>query len=171
MSEYIIRPVREEDAKRLTEIYAYYVENTAVSFEYTAPDEQEFIRRIKETTKVYPYLVYEKDGLVLGYAYAGRYASRAAYDWTVSSSIYIDKEHRCGGIGRALYAELEDRLRAMGMKSIIAGIAYLEKEDEYLKNDSVYFHEKVGYERVAQVKAAGKKFGRWYDLVLSQKML
>ena len=103
MSEYIIREVRITDAKRLVEIYAPYILETAVSFEYHVPDIEEFENRIREYTKKYPYLFCEKDGQVLGYAYASAYSTREAYDWTAMTSIYIDKDCRREGVGAMLY--------------------------------------------------------------------
>ena len=89
-----IREVQISDAPRLVEIYSYYVMNTAVSFEYVVPTADEFERRIKHTTEKYPYLVCVDDGKVVGYAYAGAYSTRQAYDWTATTSIYVDMEYR-----------------------------------------------------------------------------
>ena len=171
MGEYKIREVKPEDAGRLAEIYAYYVENTAISFEYEAPSAAEFERRIRKITEKYPYLVCEKDGLVIGYVYASAYSGRAAYAWTVTTSIYVDRECRRQGIGSLLYAELEKRLREQRIVNLLAGVAFCEEEDEYLTHDSCRFHEREGYEKVAQMKTVGKKFDRWYDLVWMQKKL
>ena len=171
MSEYIIREVRITDAKRLVEIYAPYILETAVSFEYHVPTVEEFENRIREYTKKYPYLVCEKDGQVLGYAYASAYSTREAYDWTAMTSIYIDKDCRRQGVGAMLYRELEKRLKVKGIVNLLAGIAYIEEEDEYLTNDSLKFHTKEGYVKVAHMKAVGKKFDRWYDLIWMQKVL
>ena len=93
-SSLIIRKVKPEDAERLVDIYSYYVEKTAVSFEYEVPSVEEFQKRIKHITEKYPYLVCEKDGEIIGYVYASEYSSREAYSWTVGTSIYIDKEYR-----------------------------------------------------------------------------
>lgn len=171
MGQLSVRAVQISDAERLAEIYSYYVIKTAVSFEYEAPSADEFIRRIERTTEKYPYLVCEKDGLVVGYAYAGTYNSREAYDWTVSTSIYIDREHRREGIGSLLYASLEHELKNQGIINLLAGVAFLEKEDEYLSHDSYLFHIKEGYEKVAHMKTVGKKFDRWYDLLWMQKKI
>lgn len=103
MSDLIIRDVRLEDAARLSEIYSYYVLNTAVSFEYEAPSADEFKTRIEKTVAKYPYQVCEKDGKVIGYIYAGEYSSRSAYSWTATTSIYLDKDYRRQGIGTRLY--------------------------------------------------------------------
>ena len=170
-SEYIIRKADIRDAQRLLEIYSYYVLNTAVSFEYTVPSISEFENRIKTTEEKYPYLVYIINGSIAGYAYAGAYSNREAYSWTAASSVYIDKEHRRQGIGSALYKALENELRSMGIKNLLAGVAYCENEDEYLTHDSYKFHLKMGYVKAAQLISVGKKFDRWYDLLWMQKKL
>ena len=105
-NEIIIRDVKPEDAERLVEIYSYCVLNTAVSFEYKTPSIEEFKERIINTTKKYPYLVCEKNNLVVGYAYAGAYSTREAYSWTATTSIYIDKDYRRKGIGKKLISTI-----------------------------------------------------------------
>ena len=166
-----VREVRISDASDLSEIYSYYVHDTAVSFEYEAPSADEFIKRIEHTTEKYPYLVCEKDGLVVGYAYAGAYSAREAYRWTVSTSIYVDRDHRREGIGSLLYASLEHELKKQGIVNLLAGVAFNDKEDEYLSHDSYRFHLKEGYSEVAHMKSVGKKFDRWYDLLWFQKKI
>ena len=87
------------------------------------------------------------------------------------TSIYIDKDCRRQGVGALLYRELEKRLKVKGIVNLLAGIAYIENEDEYLTHDSIKFHTKEGYIEVANMKAVGKKFDRWYDLIWMQKVL
>ena len=169
--DFTIRDASSEYAIRLVEIYSYYVESTAVSFEYETPSIEEFERRISRISEKYPYLVYEEDGKILGYVYASAYSKREAYNWTVTTSIYLDKDARRRGIGTLLYKELEKRLKEQGIVNLLAGVAMCEKEDEYLTHDSYLFHEKEGYEEVAYMKAVGKKFDRWYDLVWFQKKI
>jgi len=171
MGELTVREAKPEDAKRLLEIYSHYVKNTAVSFEYETPTQEEFEERIRKISRVYPYLVCVKDGEILGYVYAGRYNPREAYSWTVTTSIYVDKDIRRQGVGRFLYAELEKRLKERGIINLLAGVAHADKEDEYLTHDSLRFHLKEGYEKVAQFKTVGKKFDRWYDLLWLQKKI
>ena len=170
-NELKIRNARIEDAERLVEIYAYYVRNTAVSFEYKVPSVSEFSKRIRKTMEQYPYLVCEKQGRVIGYAYAGAYSIREAYAWTATSSIYIDHTFRRQGAGARLYEVLEDRLRKQGIVNLLAGVAYSEKEDVFLSHDSCQFHLKQGYIQVARMRGIGKKFDRWYDLLWMQKRL
>ena len=171
MSDHIIRDVKISDAERLVEIYSPYIRNTAVSFEYHVPTVAEFEERIRDYTKKYPYLVCEKDGQVVGYAYASAYSTREAYNWTAMTSIYIDEDCRRQGVGSLLYRELERRLKSQGIVNLLAGIAYAEKEDEYITHDSLKFHTREGYTKVAHMKAVGKKFDRWYDLIWMQKVL
>ncbi len=171
MDQMSIRNVRTSDAGRLAEIYSHYVLDTAVSFEYKAPSADEFIKRIEHTAAKYPYLVCEKANIVVGYAYAEAYSKREAYSWTVSTSIYIDKDHRREGIGTRLYASLEQELQKQGIINLLAGVAFSEEEDKYLTHDSYLFHLKEGYEKVAHMKTVGKKFGRWYDLLWMQKKI
>ena len=166
-----IREVRVEDAERLVEIYAHYVLNTAVSFEYEVPSVEEFTNRIQKISAKYPYLVCMDQDKVIGYAYAGAYSVREAYSWTATTSIYIDKEYRRKGAGKMLYAVLEERLRERGIVNLLAGVAYAEEEDEYLSHDSLHFHQKMGYIQVARMMTIGKKYDRWYDLLWLQKKL
>ena len=170
-SNLIIRDTKIQDAKSLVEIYAPYVKNTAVSFEYKVPSVEEFEERIRHITEKYPYIVCLKNDTIVGYAYASAYSSREAYAWTATSSIYIDKDFRRQGAGSLLYKELEDRLRKLGIVNLLAGVAYTEAEDKYLTKDSYNFHIKMGYEKVAHMKGIGKKFDHWYDLIWLQKKL
>ena len=171
MSELKIRDAQIEDAARLVEIYSPYVLDTAVSFECTAPSVEEFADRIKNIKTKFPYRVCEKDGKIIGYVYASSYSSRAAYDWTVSTSIYVDKDCRRNGAGALLYKELEKRLKEKGIINLLAGVAFCENEDEYLTHDSQKFHLKMGYSEVAHMKGVGKKFERWYDIKWFQKKI
>lgn len=171
MEMYKIREATLEDAERLVEIYSHYVLNTAVSFEYEVPTVTEFRERMRNIMKKYPYLVAVKDDLVVGYVYSGAYSTREAYSWTAANSIYVDKDYRRQGIGSLLYGELEKRLKEQGIVNLLAGSAFCDVEDEYLTHASYEFHKHMGYEKVAQLKAIGKKFDRWYDLLWMQKKI
>ncbi|MCR4704839.1 MAG: GNAT family N-acetyltransferase, partial [Lachnospiraceae bacterium] len=122
MNDFVIRKVRLEDAERLVEIYSYYVENTAISFEYEAPSVEEFRGRISNILKKHPYIVLEEDGLIMGYAYAGPFKGRAAYDHSCEMTIYLDRNAKGNGYGRALYEALEKSLKEMGMLNLYACI-------------------------------------------------
>ena len=128
----MIRIAEESDSKELLEIYAYYVEKTAITFEYEVPSIKTFGERIHKTLKRYPYLVSEKDGRLAGYAYAGPFKDRRAYDWSVETTIYIAKDVRRQGIGRELYTALEHALALQNVINLNACIAYPDPEDEYL---------------------------------------
>ena len=171
MNELKIRDAQIEDTERLLEIYSHYILNTAVSFEYDVPTLDEFKERIRNIKKKYPYLVCEKDGKIIGYVYASAYSPRAAYNWTVTTSIYVDKDCRRIGAGALLYKELEKRLKEIGIVNLLAGVAFSENEDEYLSHDSPKFHLKQDYYEVAHMKEVGKKFDRWYDLKWYQKKI
>ena len=167
----LVRPVTEDDAGRLLEIYSYYVEKTAVSFEYDVPTVQEFRRRISATTQKYPYLCAVQDGRILGYAYAGAFHPRAAYQWAAELSVYIDKNARRLGLGRLLYDALENQLKKMGILNLYACIASSQTEDEYLTDGSPRFHEHMGFRTVGTFHQCGKKFGRWYDMIWMEKII
>lgn len=164
-----IRVASKEDAKELLKIYAPYVENTAISFEYTAPDLQEFEQRIEKILEKYPYLAAEREGEIVGYAYANTFYSRAAYDWSVETTVYVRSDQKKSGVGRALYEALEKILLEQNILNLYACIAYCEKEDEYLTQNSVQFHEHLGYRLVGEFQKCGYKFGRWYNMVWMEK--
>lgn len=167
----MIRIVREEDTEQLLELYAYYVEHTAITFEYEVPSVEEFRGRICRTAERYPYLVSECDGVIRGYAYAGVFHERSAYDWAVETSIYVAKGETRQGIGKELYMALEQALALQHIINLNACIAYPAKEDPYLTKNSVQFHQHMGYRMVGQFYKCGYKFGRWYDMVWMEKCI
>ena len=166
-----IRVATKEDAEALLAIYAPYVEKTAITFEYEVPSIEEFRCRIQETLKKYPYLVAEKNGKIVGYAYAGAFHVRPAYDWAVETSIYVSELQKGEGIGKALYKALEEQLSRLHILNLNACIAYPETEDEHLNKDSVRFHTHLGYRMVGEFYQCGYKFDRWYNMVWMEKHL
>ena len=126
----MIREVCLDDAEKLLEIYAPYVKETAISFEYEVPAVEEFRERIRKTMEKYPYLVAESQGEILGYCYAGPFHSRKAYEKSVEMSIYVQAGQRRRGVGRSLYLALEERLKVQGIRNLYACIAWPEQEDE-----------------------------------------
>lgn len=166
-----IRTAEFSDAERLVEIYAPYVVQTAISFEYEVPSVEEFRDRIKNVLKKYPYIVAEQDGHIVGYAYAGAFKAREAYDWSVETSIYVDITTQHQGIGGRLYEELEKILKRMNILNMNACIGYPKVEDEHLTRNSVAFHEHLGFQMVGEFHDCGYKFGRWYDMVWMEKMI
>lgn len=171
MGEINIRAALPEDAEKLLAIYAPYVENTAITFEYAVLTEREFKDRITRTLEKYPYLVAEMDGEITGYAYASAFHPREAYGWAAESSIYIRMDKKRGGIGKALYNTLEKILKEQNILNIYARIAVPLKEDEHLTWDSVRFHERMGYRMAGELLQCGYKFGCWYNMACMEKML
>lgn len=166
-----IRTAGIHDAQALLEIYAPYVRNTAITFEYEVPKPADFQKRIENTLKKYPYIVAEADGEILGYAYTGAFKERAAYDWSAEVSIYVKEDKHGNGVGRKLYAALEEISRVQRILNLNACIACSDMEDEYLTNDSVTFHSHMGYTMVGKFHQCGYKFGRWYDMVWMEKRI
>ena len=171
MSEVEIRTASLRDAKALLHIYEYYEKNTANSFEYEVPTIQEFKRRMTNTLKKYPYLTAVKDNEILGYAYAGPFVGRAAYDWSAELTIYLAPKKRKQGIGKKLYKALEQALAESGIQNLYACIGYPEVPDEYLTKNSAEFHEHLGYTKAGQFHKCGYKFGRWYDMIWMEKLI
>jgi L-amino acid N-acyltransferase YncA len=148
----------ERDAEQIAAIYAPNVTDTNISFEFEPPSAEEMRRRIQVTLKRYPWLVCEHQGRVLGYAYAGAHGSRAAYQWSVDVSVYVHKDARRTGVGRALYASLFAALELQGFYNAYAGAT--------LPNPaSVGLHESVGFRRVGVYRGVGYKLGAWHDVV------
>lgn len=167
-----IERVAVEDAKELLAIYAPYVKETAISFEYEVPSVEEFETRIKNISSKYPYIkATDEYGVILGYAYAGAFKTRKAYDWAVETTIYVRKDLHKNGVGRALYDALEKSLKGMGILNLNACIAFTDHEDENLTNGSMIFHEKLGYSLVGTFHKCGYKFNKWYDMIWMEKEL
>ena len=164
-----IRLVADSDVAAIAALYRPIVESTAISFETEPPTPEDMRRRIGETLPSYPWLVYDVAGQVAGYAYATRHRVRAAYQWSVDTSIYIHPEFRRHGIGRGLYASLFAILAAQGYFNAYAGIA--------LPNPaSVALHESVGFQPLGVYRNVGYKLDAWHDvgwwqLVLQQSEL
>lgn len=166
-----IRDAKIEDAARILEIYDYYVKNTAITFEYSTPTLEEFKERIEKTMKRYPYLVILKDGCIEGYAYAGTFIGRAAYDWSCELTVYLDHQAQKCGMGRKIYEALEVKLRDMGILNLYACIAYPNCADEFLNTNSADFHAHLGFEKVGEFHNCGYKFGNWYDMIWMEKII
>ena len=159
------------DAKKLLAIYAPYVRETAITFEYEVPTIEEFAVRIAHTLERYPYLVAKYNGEIVGYAYAGPLHERPAYDWAVETSIYVKHDKKGQKIGRALYDALEVQLRRQNIVNVNACIASPAIEDAHLTRDSILFHEKLGYQMVGEFHQCGYKFDTWYNMVWMEKMI
>lgn len=147
----------ERDAAPCAAIYAPYVEGSAISFEERAPSGAEMAARIAAVSVTHPWLVAELGGEIVGYAYACRFLERPAYRWTASVSVYVDRELHRNGIGRALYAELFERLRRQRFRSACAGITVPNPA-------SVALHRGLGFVEVGVSREIGWKEGAWRDI-------
>ena len=165
------RTASEEDAAALLDIYRYYVEKTAITFEWEVPSLENFKRRISHTLEKYPYIVAQSEGRILGYAYAGPFKERKAYDWSAETTIYLDHTIRHQGVGKLLYMKLEESLKKMHILNLNACIGYPETNDEYLTDNSARFHEHLGYSFAGRFHDSGYKFSRWYDMIWMEKMI
>jgi L-amino acid N-acyltransferase YncA len=155
--ETVIRLARSEDAAQVAAIYEPFVSGTSTSFEYAVPDPSETASRIALALSHAPYLVYEVEGEVLGFAYASKHRERAAYQWSVDVSVYIHERARRRGVGRALYTSLFALLRLQGFYTAHAGIT--------LPNPaSVGLHEALGFRPVGVYRSVGFKHGAWHDV-------
>lgn len=166
-----IMPVKIEDAEELLSIYAPYVRDTAISFEYEVPSLSDFQDRIRSISSILPYIKAVRDGEILGYAYAGKFKNRKAYDWSVEVTVYVRKDLRRSGVGKLLYHALEDSLKRIGVLNMNACIALPKEEDEHLHNDSYYFHKKMGFQPVGTFHNCGYKFHTWYDMIWMEKFI
>lgn len=153
----MIRECRLGDAQRICEIYNHFVIDTCATFELEPVTEDVMSKRIQATIRHYPWLVYEVDDIINGYAYATQWKSRAGYKHSAESTVYVAPAFSGSGIGSALLRELLVRLKPIGVHSVLAGIA--------LPNEpSVALHEKLGFEQVAHFRETGRKFNRWIDV-------
>lgn len=166
-----IRMATIEDAKEILEIYAPYVKDTAISFEYDIPSVEEFAERINNILKKYPYIVAIDNNQIIGYAHVSAFKERAAYDWAVETTLYMRHDCRGKGIGKKLYLALEEILKRQNVLNLNACIAYTSNEDETLTNASTYFHESLGYKKVAHFTKCGYKFRTWYDMIWMEKII
>ena len=166
MSAATIRPVQSEDIPAITRIYTQAVQHGTASFEIEPLGEAEMARRLDALIAGrFPYLVAVLDGAVAGYAYAGPYRARSAYDFTVEDSVYIAPQAQRRGIGRALLDRVIVESEARGCRQMIAVIG------DSAQAASIALHAAAGFRRVGTFDAVGFKFGRWLDSVLMQRKL
>jgi phosphinothricin acetyltransferase len=166
-----IRMATEADAKEILKIYIPYITDTAITFEYDIPSVAEFSQRIRDTLRMYPYIVVLEDNCIVGYAYASAFKKRPAYNWAVETSVYLKQDCRGKGLGKKLYLVLEEILKRQNIINLNACIAYTIEKDTHLDNTSAIFHEYLGYKKVGRFTKCGYKFGTWYDMIWMEKML
>ena len=170
-----VRIAQPEDAAALARIYAYYVTDTAISFEYEAPSAKKFAKNMAQIEERYPFLLAEdtESGAVLGYACAHPFINRPAYDWGVETTIYVDKECKKSGVGRALYEALESVLSMQHILNVNACIATPAGPgtERYVSTNSMEFHAHMGYRLVGEFHNCGYKFGLWFHMVWMEKMI
>ncbi|WP_085833176.1 GNAT family N-acetyltransferase [Clostridium merdae] len=155
-----LRFATPEDAPRILAIYAPYILNTCITYEYTVPTLEEFEERIRNISKKMPYLVYEQeDGTILGYAYAAPHMTRAAYQWDAELSIYMNEQNHRSGVGTILYKALIALLKEQGYINLYALISVPNEP-------SVGFHRSLGFEQVGIYPHTGYKLGRWNDIAI-----
>lgn len=157
-----IRVATEADTAQILAVYVPYILHSTHTFEYTVPSEAEFRERLRVISTQFPWLVWEEDGRILGYAYGSAPFERAAYRWCAEVSIYLTPEVRGKGIGRRLYAALEQILWLQGYRVLYALVT-----DE--NAESLAFHRSLGYKEVARLPRSGVKFGRWLGVVWLEK--
>lgn len=160
----MIRPATEKDVPEILAIYAPYVETSTATFEYDVPCSRSFLQRFYDITAQYPWLVWEEEGKILGYAYASAPYSRAAFSWCAEPSIYLHPEAKGRGIGKKLYAVLEEILLRQGYQVLYALITSENAE-------SIAFHQKNGYTLQVDFPDCGFKFGRWLGLTWMEKRI
>lgn len=160
----MIRMANERDIPAILAIYAPYVRDTAISFEYTVPTQAEFSARFQRITARFPWLVWEEDGQLLGYAYGSLPWERAAFQWCAEVSIYLHPSAHRRGIGTALYRVLEQLLTLQGYRKVYAVVTTANRA-------SVVFHEAAGYKLTASFPGCGFKHGVWHGTLWLEKAL
>jgi phosphinothricin acetyltransferase len=163
--EIVIRPAMVADAAAVAGIYNHYIRETIITFEEEEVSPPEIARRIEQVGSAsLPWLIAERDGESLGYAYATRWHSRSAYRFSTEIAVYVDVNHKRRGVGSRLYDQLFPLLKTRGIRAVMAGIA--------LPNEaSVALHEKFGLSKVAHFTAVGFKFNGWIDVGYWQRIL
>jgi len=153
-----------EDVDALLAIYAPYCTETVITFEYDVPEREEFLNRIKKILSKYPYLVAVENGNIVGYAYASEYKTRAAYQWDVETSIYVDRNCRAHGIGTILYEKLLELLKKQNIFHAYACVTLPNEASQGI-------HEKFGFRLAGILPKSGYKFGAWHDIGWFEKSL
>lgn len=164
MFRMLVRDAVSADATACAAIYAPYVEQTAISFESVPPSAEEMADRIAAAQRAHAWLVAEEDGAVIGYAYGGAYKTRAAYRWSCEVSVYVARDRRRTGAGKALYTELFARLAALGYHTAVAGMTQPNEA-------SAALHRAMGFEPIGTYRRIGWKHDAWHDVTWTQRAL
>ena len=157
MSKVKIRLATPKDGEAILNIYKYYIENTAITFETEVPSVEAFGQRIENTLSRFPWLVCEVDDVVAGYAYASKHRERAAYQWSADLSIYVDEKYHRRHIAKALYQVLEETLRLQGYYTVFAGVTSPNPKSEA-------FHAAYGFDTVGVFENVGYKLEQWWGV-------
>jgi len=164
MNHVKIRLAEKSDAAALLNIYAPYILDTSITFEYEVPSTAEFAARIQNITQNFPWLICEIDGQAAGYIYAAPYKTRAAFQWDTEISVYLSPAFHRKGIASALYSCLEPMITAQGYLNLYALITVPNPV-------SVSFHESKGFRPVCIYRSTGFKLGAWHDMTVLEKQL
>lgn len=152
------------DAEDLLNIYAPYVKNTDITYEYEVPSIDEFRRRMENVLSKFPYIVAIVDDKIAGYVYASTFRQRVAYNWGLETSIYIMEQFQGNHLGEKLYKILEAILQKQNITNLYASITYPNPQ-------SIMFHTKMGYKKIAHFTKCGYKAGKWLDMIFMEKMI
>lgn len=157
----MIRPVHINDARALLDIYNYYVLHTTVTFDIEPLSIDMFKNKLNHINKDYPFIVFEDENVILGYAYGSRFRPKPAYDFVAESTVYVKHDAHGKGIGSKLYAKLIEQLKQTNLHTVL-GVLTIPNEA------SIKLHEKFGFQQVAHLKEVGLKFGQWQNVGIWQ---
>lgn len=160
----MIREVKLSDAKAIVDIYNYYILNTNITFEEKQLTVDDMEERIIEKTAKHPWIVYERNGQVIGYAYLSGWHNRSAYRYSNEASIYLDRNEKGHGIGKELFGQLLEVSKDYGVHTIVSGITIPNPE-------SISLHEKFGFKKIAEFGEIGFKNNKWLNVGYWQKIL
>ncbi|CAN5386965.1 GNAT family N-acetyltransferase [soil metagenome] len=159
----MIRRISTADIPSICKIYNYYINNSIATFEEVEVGVEEMQKRVEQVSTNYPWIVYEEEGAVIGYAYANQWKTRSAYRYSAEATVYLDHLYAGKGVGSKLYGHLISELNKSKIHSLIGGIS--------LPNEaSIALHEKFGFRKCAHFSEVGRKFDRWIDVGYWEKI-